>query len=143
MRIYLIALIVCSFTLNACVNKGCTDPESIDYNADADKDDESCNYEGKVVFWYDSSTSGLMTNYGITSLTYYIGGIDMGTFDHSIYWDSAPDCDEENTISVALKIPKDEIKTYVYSAIDQNGVEQFTGSVSVSLNSCTNQKIEF
>lgn len=143
MKVFVVLLVLTSLSFTSCVTKGCTDPLSIDYNEKADKDDGSCNYEGKVVLWYNSSTSGIMSNYGITSLTYYIGGLDMGTYDHTTFWASVPDCDDASSISVALKIPKDEVKTYVYSAIDQNGVEQFTGSIAVSLNSCTSHEIHY
>ena len=42
----LVALIgVSSLTMTACKKKGCTDPTAINYDAEAEKDDESCEYD--------------------------------------------------------------------------------------------------
>ena len=41
-----LALVFASVSLlTSCKKKGCTDPDSINYNADAKKDDGSCQYE--------------------------------------------------------------------------------------------------
>jgi hypothetical protein len=42
-----------AFTISSC-RKGCTDKNALNYNASAKADDQSCLYNGSVVFWYDS-----------------------------------------------------------------------------------------
>jgi hypothetical protein len=45
LRFLTLALVLASVSLfTSCKKKGCTDPDSINYNADAKKDDGSCKY---------------------------------------------------------------------------------------------------
>lgn len=75
MKIYwLAAAIVLGTTVVSCKKKGCTDPEAINYNAEAKKDDNSCNYEDPAPYSTPSTYS--FTDASGNSTVYFQGQTD-------------------------------------------------------------------
>jgi hypothetical protein len=129
-------VLISTITFVGCSKEGCTDPDSINYNADAKKDDGSCQYEGKEVFWYSQATSDALLADGATALTYYVDGQVVGSSAASVYWTGAPDCDQSGSISVKKSLGSDKTKTYTYSVKDQTGFEYWSGVTNYTANTC-------
>ena len=132
--IFIIGLIL----IGSCDNKvrGCTDPDSINFNEVAEKNDGSCLYEGDAVFWYDEGASTGLTNDGATALTFYLDGEVIGSSATSVFWASAPDCRENSSISVTVDMGSDKSRNYTLSVKDQDNFEYWNTTLPFEANTC-------
>jgi len=138
-KILFLAMLIGSMTIlnTSCAKeKGCTDPDSINYNADAEEDDGSCEYEGRVVFWYNEATADSLLEDGAISLTYYVDGTLVGSSAASVYWTGAPECGQEGSVTVTKNLGNVKNKTFSYSVKDQDGFEYWSGTVDFKANTC-------
>lgn len=145
-NLFLISFAILSAFLilnTSCSKKGCTDPNSINYNPDAEEDDGSCEYEGSLVFWYGKQTSDFFVSNGISTLTYYVDGKFVGSCATSVYWTGAPDCGQNSSITFT-KILRD-VGNYpsTFSIKDQTGWECFNGEVRLTANTCKSIELIF
>ena len=78
--------------LGSCAKEGCTDPQATNYDADATKDDGSCNppaigsfYQGGIIFYLDGVGGGLVaaSSDQVTWVYPYTGG-EWGCFGEEI-----------------------------------------------------------
>ena len=145
MRIqFIMALCLSSFFIfSSCEKEGCTDENATNYSSDADIDDESCVYEGDVVFWYNSTTQTIMNLNNVTSLKYIVDGTDIGSFVTTLVWTEAPECDVEGSIGRTIPFSTNETHSVTYSIEDQNGIVRFSGNVNVSPGGCAAVKLDW
>lgn len=127
-------LSVISFT--SCKEEGCMDPDSKTFNANADKDDGSCKYEGSVVFYYDDLTSLLLLDEGVTALTYYVDGSIIGSTAADVYSTNVPSCGSSGSISKTIDLGSNKSKSITYKIVDDTGDILWEGSYSVKANTC-------
>lgn len=73
-KILILLLVITNFTTSCRKTRGCTDPEALNYNPDASKDDHSCyffwvgqNYGGGKVFYVDQTGK-----HGLISAEFYL-----------------------------------------------------------------------
>lgn len=138
---FLACMLLSAALFTGCKKEGCTDRDSVNYDADADKDDGSCKYEGEVVFWYDQSTSTFLQDDQAYTLTYYVDGQVVGSSATSVYWTGAPDCGQNGSVTVTKDLGTDKSKSYSYKVIDQTGWEYWSGTVTFSANTCIKQEL--
>jgi len=131
-----VTLSVATVFTTSCKEKGCTDPDSTNYSETAEEDDGSCNYEGAVVFWYGEGTAAELGYDGVTSLTYYVDGKNIGSSDADIYWTGAPECGQNGSVGVVKSWGNDNTKTYSFSAEDQTGWVYWDDQVTFEANTC-------
>ena len=134
-----LAMLIGSMTIltTSCAKeKGCTDPDSINYNADAEEDDGSCEYVGRVVFWYNEATADSLLEDGAISLTYYVDGTLVGSSAASVYWTGAPECGQEGSVTITKNLGNAKNKTFTYSVKDQDDFEYWSGTVDFKANTC-------
>ena len=130
-------------TFTSCKKEGCTDPDSINYSADAKTDNGTCEYEGKVVFWYSEATALKLIVKGATTLTYYVDGQVVGSSATAVYWTGAPNCDQTGSITVKKALGSVKNKSYSYSIKDQTEQEMWSGSSNYTANTCTKRQLTY
>ena len=118
--------------------EGCTDNIAKNYDALAEVDDGSCTYEGKVVFWYIESVSDYLINQrGITSLSYSVEGELEGSSSSSVFYNYAPDCGDNGTITVIRDLGTSKSKQYSYKVEDPiDGEVVWEGVITFEANNC-------
>jgi hypothetical protein len=130
-------------TITSCKKEGCTDPDSINYDADAKKDNGTCEYEGKVVFWYNGATADSLIANDAISLTYYVDGQVVGSSAASVYWTGAPNCDQSGSVTVKKALGSVKNKSYTYSIKDQSGFEFWSGVTNYTANTCLKLQLTY
>ena len=143
-KILLCLLVLVSIsTITSCKKEGCTDPDSINYSADAKTDNGTCEYEGKVVFWYSEATRDSLTANGAISLTYYVDGQIVGSSAANLGWTGAPNCDQTGSITVKKALGSVKNKSYAYSIKDQRGFEYWKGVSNYTANTCLKLQLTY
>lgn len=116
--------------------KGCTDPDSINFNELAEREDGSCEYEGQAVIWYNNVASAGLIDDGATALTFYLNGEIIGSSAASVYWPKAPDCGDNGSITTTEYLGHNKTQVFTLSVKDQDGFEYWKTSVRIEGNSC-------
>jgi len=124
---------------------GCMDTSSTNYNPDATKDDGSCKYSGKVVYWWKSAFADSCAANGITTLKIYLDGTFEGALPVSSQsWTSAPDCGASATITASVDMGSSKTKTVVEKTEFYVGTILYgsvTTNFSMNANTCnTNEE---
>lgn len=131
------SLSIASLITTSCIHEGCPDPEAMNYDVDAKRDDGSCIYQGDVVIWCDELAAAGLVRSGATVLTYFVDGKRIGSAEANIYWTGPPNCGQSGSMGVTQEWENSRIHTYSYSVVDQTGWEYWGGSRMLSANACT------
>jgi hypothetical protein len=140
------ALIVLTLaSLQSCKKEeGCTDKSASNYSETAEKDDGSCKYKGSVVFWYNQATSNYLTSDPPSqSLVFYVDGAVVGSTAANVYWNSAPTCGTNGSITVEKDLGTSKSKSYAYRVLDNNGWELWSDNVVFEANTCFELELSY
>lgn len=129
-------LIVGTSTLTGCKKEGCTDPNGMNYNTKAKKDDGTCNYQGEVVIWFGEDTSNDLQLNGATTLTYYVDDNVVGSSATNVFWTGAPNCGQNASITIIKDLGAATNKSFTYRVQDQLGIDRWSGILNFSANTC-------
>ena len=120
---------------------GCTDPDAINYEEWADTFDGSCEYEGRVVFWYGETVASLLVGAGISSLTYRVDGEVVGSAASDIFWTGAPDCGQDGSVTATRSLGNSTIMNSPFEVTDNFGDVIWQGTIEFGANLCIQQEL--
>ncbi len=126
-----------TLTLFSCAKPGCTDPDAINYSVSAKKDDGSCNYKEKIIFWQDQATSQIVQNAGISGLYVYVDGELIGSTLATNYWTGAPSCEQSGNVNAEIDMGSQVVKTITYEIKDNNGNSLVTDTYTMVAGDCS------
>jgi hypothetical protein len=120
----------------SCIYEGCTDPDGMNYDPKATIDDGSCTYEGSVVFWYGATTADGLYDAGIPSLTYLVDGVIEGSSASAIFWNGAPNCGQNGSVTINKYLGKNKSQLSNFSVRDDYNREIWGGEIFFQANTC-------
>jgi hypothetical protein len=133
----IISLFALTSVLSSCKKQeGCTDKLATNYSIDAEEDDGTCVFQGSALFWYDEATAVAMLNAGISSLTYYVDGVLIGSTASSQYWTSAPDCGVNSSITAEKSLGFVKSKPFPYVVKDNFNNVIWQGDLNIDAGGC-------
>jgi hypothetical protein len=131
-----IMLLCCTPFFFSCARKGCTDETAENFDVHAKKSDNTCTYKGSVVFWYGKETSQQLISSGATSLIYYFDNQLVGSTSTSVYFNGAPECGQNGTITSEKSLGGNKRGAFAYRVEDQLGLKRFEGVVDLAGAGC-------
>ncbi len=127
----------------SCKKEGCTDKSATNFDAEAKKDNNTCSYEGSVVFWYGKETSAQMTFNASSSLRYYFDNELTGSSSADVYFTGAPNCGQDGSITITRSLGSVKGKSYEYRVEDQLGRIIWEGIVNLEAAECLQKELAF
>jgi hypothetical protein len=96
-KIYSIAAVALVFALTSCEPQGCTDETADNYDADAEKDDGTCEYTAEILFYSDSISRKRLFDDGVnTPVDIYVNEEKIGSLNYYNYIkDAPPECGDD------------------------------------------------
>ena len=141
---FVLTVSVALFQLSSCAKKeGCTDLSAKNYNSEAEEDDGSCNYEASIVLWMTQTTAQNFDNAGITSLTYRLDGVIVGSSGTNVYSNSAPECGANGFVTINKNLGSEKTGVYAYTVTDNNGNTVFSGTAILDANTCYKVQVQY
>lgn len=136
MKLFLVALTLVG-ALFSCKKEGCTEPFAVNYSDDAEKDDGSCVFEGRVMVWFNSVTATDLVNASIPNVDIVIDGVMEGSIGMTQFSVGEPACGSGDGFLAYVDMETLGTKTYSY-VIYKGGTTEIvqSGNVGVTANNC-------
>lgn len=132
-----VLLLLIPFLFMACKKKeGCTDLDAIDYDAEAQIDDQSCSYKGSAVFWFNESTSNNLEGTGAVFLLYFRDENLLGSRSTNDYVANMPDCGDDKSFTINSSFGPEKSLERTYRVVDQDGSTRWTVTIGFIPNTC-------
>lgn len=142
----LFASIICSLSLivvlSSCHKEGCTDPYSLNYDADATEDNFTCSYSGNMVFWTTVAARDSLITLGHTMLRFELDTNLVDSMATSSFSVSSGDCNSAGTKTIARTMVGNDVRTYKYRVKGNGFVTLYEGFVTVEADDCTSIKFQ-
>jgi len=133
MKYALLLLITLPLALSSCRERGCNDPDAINYEDSANRDDGSCRYATKVIFLSSDATQTMIDNGSQYSVQFQ--GLDYVPHNTSTF-DETESCIQHH-IEVVLEKKKARTLDYTITQSDSSGVSTSTeAQVTLVANHC-------
>ncbi len=142
-RILSYFFVVSLLSITSCKDKeGCTNPNAINYDSDAEKEDGSCKVEGQVMFWINTQTFGYLYNdLSIQELSFYIEGNFEGSQSVSTFSATEPAC--ESSFTLTRQVPFDGGDWVSYKVLDEDDNELWSGEVVIPAEQCNKKQLVY
>lgn len=135
-------VLLCSFVLLSCTKKGCTDPDSVNYNAEAKLDDGTCRYESLATFYIGQGAYDSLKNNGYQNLRLILNTEDLGVMNINNL-KSNPDCSDTQSV-IILDLNSNKSLNIPYEVKDEDtGKPLFKGEGRIKANSCNGIELKY
>jgi hypothetical protein len=143
-KITTIVLVMTTVLFASCKKEGCTDENATNYVSGANKNDGTCKYAGKSIFWFDSNTAINLAGDLLTTLEVYVDNVSVGMIEIDQYTDEVPSCGSSLGINYNFDLGGSTSKTisYTVKSKDISNVEQTVASGSATVSGGTCKTIE-
>ena len=135
----LITLYSCDFPDPIPV-EGCTDPNAINYNQNADINNNTCDFSANIIFYLDQNAGIYLYNEGVQKLIFHIDGHNIGSqYNEQGFYTSQvdPECfDPVFTTGTSYWSGNSSYKSIMWEVIDENGIVWFNASSQIEANTC-------
>ena len=138
----LITLISCE--TNSIPVEGCTDPNAINYNPQADINNNSCDFKGYILFYLDEDAAVFFTINNVQKLTFFIDGNPIGSQYNNggfTYSDGIPDCHEVHFTTGEVYWFDHSYTEISWEAIDETGYVWYDSEAYLEANTCTTMEL--
>lgn len=133
-------MIIGAVSLSSCKKEGCTDGDATNFDSEADEDDGSCKFEGKVVTWWKQNVSTAAQAADVNTIRIYIDGSLVKERPANTYFSSAPSCETSSAYPFTIDLGSNKSKSisYVGQIVYANGnvYDQWKGTTTVNGNTC-------
>jgi hypothetical protein len=135
--LFLLAIPV-AFSVTSCKKAGCTDSVASNYSDAAKKDDGSCTYSEKLIFWQDMAAATSWVNLGVTNLKFYVNGQYVGSSLASEYMVDgvAPNCSSNGQASYTIDFGKNKTTSVQVKVTDETDFVWYDEPITVTAGSC-------
>jgi hypothetical protein len=123
--------------LGCAKDEGCTNINAANYDQEAIEDDGSCEFEGKMVFWYNQATSQELLSADVEELLFFLNDEEVGTVLPSFFWEDEPSCTTSGALIVTSSLPNGTSVNLEYRVEDNMGLVRWSGFVALSNNACS------
>ncbi|MBP5994509.1 MAG: hypothetical protein KA736_02315 [Crocinitomicaceae bacterium] len=130
-----------SLLIFSCSKPGCTDPSAKNYNISAKKNDGSCTYQTKLIFWQDLTAANSWAPLGVTSLKYYVNGVYIGSSLANEYYSTQPSCAASGQASYTIDLGKNTSGSVHVQVIDQSDFTWYDEYVTVYNDECSYYRV--
>jgi hypothetical protein len=127
--------------LASCKKEGCTDANATNFDSEAKKENNTCNYEGDLVFWYNEATSEFLQDNLIISLTYYVNDVVVGSSASNVFFTGVPECGQNGAITVTKDLGIAKNKSYDYKIVSDSDETVWEGTQNFTANTCTSLEL--
>ena len=100
--------------------------------------------EGFIIFWYDLDVYNTLDSIGVTTLTYYVDGIRIGSNsieDGRNILEESPTCSEGSFITVRAELGNMNTRSYSFRIEDQEGTIRWRGNIEFTAGICTKYRL--
>jgi hypothetical protein len=134
-RLFILCLAITAALFSSCKREGCMNKAAKNYDPKAKESCGCCEFEAKVVFWYDQDTRDVFESMGVTSLTVKLNNTVMATSPLFAATVSAPACDSGGT-TATLRLGNSRATFSIFVVEDQDGDVLFSEFVEVYPGQC-------
>lgn len=137
-------------TLNSCdfpepiPVEGCTDPKAINYNANADIDNNSCDFTADVLFYMNQDAGIYLYNEQVNKLTFFIDGMNIGSqYNNGGFYTSQnpPNCFDNFFTTGSVYWGNNSYTTISWEAIDETGYVWYEATTNLEANECLSMEL--
>lgn len=135
-KLLLLLAIPVALSLTGCKKQGCTDMFATNYSDAAKKDDGSCMYTSKLIFWQDIDAATSWTPLGVSILKFYVNGQYIGSCMANDYMTGQPSCSQNGQTATTIELGKNKTATVQVKVTDQTDFIWYEETVPVTAGDC-------
>lgn len=135
--INIIILFSLTLLIWSCGNKGCTDNKAYNFCSACKKDNGTCEYSSKAIFWFNKTTYDSLKFNFKNSLSFYVDGLHIRTvsLNQSMQNQVLPVCNSNGIFTYTKDMGKKTAFQSNYEVRDLNNKTLWSGIIDFNAHS--------